>query len=127
MPKTPVYSSKAPAPIGPYNQAIKAGNFLFVSGQIALNGDHDGLVQTNIQAETQQVMKNLFFILTEAGSDFQKVVKCTIYLRNLDDFTAVNSVYADYFEHNAPARETVEVSRLPKNANVEISCIALLD
>lgn len=127
MAKIPVYSSKAPAPIGPYNQAIKAGNFLFVSGQIALNGDHDGLVQSNIKAETQQVMKNLFFILTEAGSDFQKVVKCTIYLKNMDDFADVNAVYADYFEHNAPARETVEVTRLPKNANVEISCIALID
>ncbi len=127
MPKSVVYSSKAPAPIGPYNQAIKAGNLLFVSGQIALNGDTGVMVNTNIEAETQQVMKNLFFILTEAGADFQKVVKTTIFLKNMDHFAAVNGVYADYFEHNSPARETVEVSRLPKDANVEISCIALLD
>jgi 2-iminobutanoate/2-iminopropanoate deaminase len=127
MPKSVVYSSKAPAPIGPYNQAIKAGNLLFVSGQIALNGDTGVMVNTNIEAETQQVMKNLFFILTEAGADFQKVVKTTIFLKNMGDFAAVNGVYADYFENNSPARETVEVSRLPKDANVEISCIALLD
>jgi 2-iminobutanoate/2-iminopropanoate deaminase len=121
-----ITSTNAPAPIGPYNQAVLAGNTLYVSGQIALDPVSGNMVNADIIAETHQVMKNLKAILTEAGADFSKVVKCSIFVKDLNNFVTINKVYGEYFLADAPARETVEVSRLPKDANVEISCIAVL-
>lgn len=126
MEKLVIQSSNAPAAIGPYSQAIKAGNLLFVSGQIPLNPKTGNMVQENIEAETHQVMKNLQAILTEAGGTFANVVKATIFIKNMNDFAQINTVYASYFTGTFPARETVEVARLPKDANVEISVIAAL-
>ncbi|MBC3539549.1 RidA family protein [Rufibacter sediminis] len=120
-----IESKQAPAPIGPYSQAVLAGNTLYVSGQIALDQSTGQLVQGDIQTETHQVMKNLQFILQEAGMDFSHVVKCSIFVKDLGNFVAINETYGSYFTSNPPARETVEVSRLPKDVNVEISCIAV--
>lgn len=120
-----VFSKNAPAPIGPYSQAVKVGNTLYVSGQIALDADTGDLINENITEETHAVMKNLDAILAAAQFSFNDVVKCTIFIRNMDDFTAINEAYGQYFKSSPPARETVEVSKLPKNVNVEISCIAV--
>ncbi|GAA4308614.1 RidA family protein [Nibribacter koreensis] len=120
-----IESKAAPAPIGPYSQAVMAGNTLYVSGQIPLDQATGQLVQGDIQAETHQVMKNLQYILEEAGMGFQHVVKCSIFVKDLGNFAAINETYGSYFSANEPARETVEVSRLPKDVNVEISCIAV--
>lgn len=120
-----VYSSYAPEPIGPYSQAVLAGNFLFASGQIAIDRQSGKLVVGKIEEETQQVMFNLEEVLKAAGMTFTNVVKCTIFLKDMTSFPAVNEVYGKYFSQNPPARETVEVSRLPKDVNVEISCIAV--
>ncbi|MBL7854383.1 MAG: RidA family protein [Cyclobacteriaceae bacterium] len=125
MSKEVIYSDKAPEPIGPYSQAVKNHHLLFVSGQIAIDRKTGNLVTTNIAEETMMVMKNLEHILTAAGLGFHHVVKCSIFLKNMADFPKVNEVYGSYFTHNPPARETVEVSRLPKDVNVEISCIAM--
>ncbi len=125
MTKTVVYSSGAPEPIGPYSQAIQAGNLLFISGQIPLRGATGELVTGSVEEETRQVMTNLGEVLKAAGLDFGHVVKCSIFLRNMGDFPKVNEVYGQYFKDAPPARETVEVSRLPKDVNVEISCIAV--
>lgn len=117
----------APAPIGPYSQAVKAGNLLFISGQVALVPGSDTLLTNSVSEETHQVMKNLQAILTEAGLDYSHVVKTTIFLSDMSLFAAMNEVYGQYFgKDNAgfPARETVAVKGLPKNANVEISMIA---
>lgn len=123
MAKEVIYSPAAPEPIGPYSQAIQSGNILFVSGQIALS--NGTMVNANIKDETTQAMKNIDAILKAAGLDFSHVVKCTIFLKNMGDFPQVNEIYGSYFKTLPPARETVEVSRLPKDANVEISCIAV--
>ncbi len=120
-----IYSDQAPSPIGPYSQAVKAGNTLYVSGQIAIVPNTGELLSGSIQEETAQVMKNLEAILKEAGGDFSNVVKCGIFIKNMDDFTLINEEYGKSFSENPPARETVEVSRLPKDVNVEISCIAV--
>jgi len=125
MSKEIVFSKNAPAPIGPYSQAVKAGNVLYVSGQIALDADSGDLINENITEETHAVMKNLDAILAAAQFSFNDVVKCTIFIRNMDDFTTINEAYGQYFKSSPPARETVEVSKLPKNVNVEISCIAV--
>lgn len=125
MSKSVVYSNAAPAPIGPYSQAIQAGNMLFVSGQIAIDQASGTLVIDTIPIETTQVMKNLEAVLHAATMDFSHVVKCTIFLKDMNNFPVVNEVYGKYFAVNPPARETVEVSRLPKDVNVEISCIAV--
>ena len=125
MSKEIVFSKNAPAPIGPYSQAVKAGNVLYVSGQIALDADTGDLINENITEETHAVMKNLDAILAAAQFSFNDVVKCTIFIRNMDDFTTINEAYGQYFKSSPPARETVEVSKLPKNVNVEISCIAV--
>ena len=125
MAKTVVYSSNAPEPIGPYSQAIQAGNMLFISGQIAIQKSTGNLITDNIEEETQQVMLNIGAILKEAGMDFSHVVKSTIFLQDFNDFAKVNEVYGKCFPANPPARETVEVARLPKDVNVEISCIAV--
>lgn len=125
MANTPINSSNAPAPIGPYSQAIRANGILYVSGQIALDPVSGKMVQTDIEMETHQVMKNLQAILSEAGLDFAHVAKCSIFVKDLNNFARINEIYGSYFSQNPPARETVEVSRLPKDANVEISCIAI--
>ncbi len=126
MSKQIINTTSAPAAIGPYSQAVKAGSLLFVSGQIPIDPRTGNLVSTGIEAETQQVMKNLSAILGEAGGDFGSVVKATIFIKNMNDFAKINEVYASYFSGNFPARETVEVARLPKDVNVEISVIAQL-
>lgn len=122
--KTIVNSSNAPAPIGPYSQAVLHGNTLYVSGQIALNPATGELDTSSIKNETDLVMKNLGAILSEAGMSYSDVLKCSIFLNNMGDFAEVNEVYAQYFTSTPPARETVAVKTLPKNVNVEISCIA---
>lgn len=120
-----VYSSNAPEPIGPYSQAVQAGNMLFVSGQIAIRGNSGDLITGDIEEETNQVMINIGEILKAAGLTFKDVVKCSIFLKDMGNFPKVNGVYAQYFKEAPPARETVEVSRLPKDVNVEISCVAV--
>jgi 2-iminobutanoate/2-iminopropanoate deaminase len=121
-----VNTPNAPAPIGPYSQAVKAGNLLFISGQIPIDPATGSIVATDIIAETHQVMHNLRAILTEAGVGFDHVVKTTILLSDMSQFADVNTVYGKYFTGNFPARETFAVKGLPKNANVEISMIAAL-
>jgi 2-iminobutanoate/2-iminopropanoate deaminase len=125
MSKEVIYSSNAPEPIGPYSQAIKAGNMLFISGQIAIQKPSGNIINENIEEEAMQVMKNIGEVLKAAGMDFSNVVKSTIFLKYFNDFVAVNGIYGKCFPSNPPARETVEVSRLPKDVNVEISCIAV--
>jgi len=122
--KVIINTDKAPAAIGPYNQAIKADKTLFVSGQIPLIPESMELINTGIQDETHQVFKNIQAILTEAGYAFEDVVKASIFLSDMGDFAAVNEIYAQYFTTNQPARECVAVKTLPKNVNVEISVIA---
>ena len=126
MSKTIINSNNAPAPIGPYSQAVLAGNTLYVSGQVCFDPQTGELVNSDIVSETHRVMKNLKAILEEAGASFANVVKCTIFVKDLNNFVAINGAYGEYFSVNPPARETVEVSRLPRDVNVEISCIAIL-
>lgn len=123
-----IYTTKnAPNPLGPYNQAISVNGLLYVSGQIAIDPKTNNLVTDTIVNETHQVMKNINAILVEAGITFENVIKASIFIANMDDFTEINKVYANYFnEDTAPARECVEVARLPKNVNIEISIIAHL-
>ena len=119
-----IQTSAAPAPIGPYNQAVMVGNMLFTSGQIALDPATGKLVIDDIQTETKMVMENLKAVLTEAGMQFSNVVKSSIFISDMNNFSKINEVYATYFdEATAPARETVEVANLPKFVNVEISMI----
>ncbi|MBX2888584.1 MAG: RidA family protein [Ferruginibacter sp.] len=121
-----IYTKQAPEPIGPYSQAVAAGNMLFISGQIPINPQTGELVTSSIKEETLQVMKNLSAILKEAGLDFSHVVKTSIFLSDMQLFGVVNEVYAAFFSGNYPARETVAVKTLPRSVNVEISMIALL-
>ncbi|MEH3113325.1 RidA family protein [Pedobacter terrae] len=121
-----IKTTNAPAPIGPYSQAVQAGNFLFVSGQVAINPESGELNIGNIEEETHQVMRNLKAVLLEAGLTFENVVKSTIFLSDMGTFAQVNEVYGQYFTADFPARETVQVSVLPKNVNVEISVIAII-
>jgi len=123
--KTVINTAKAPAPIGPYNQAIQAGGFVFLSGQVAINPATGNLVLDDIKTETKQVMENIKAVLLEAGIDFSHVVKTTIFLKDMQSFADVNEVYGSYFTDNFPARETVAVAGLPKNVNVEISVTAI--
>jgi 2-iminobutanoate/2-iminopropanoate deaminase len=117
---------KAPAPIGPYNQAILVGNTLYTSGQIAINPVTGELVNQNIEVETKQVMENLKAVLDAAKMTFENVVKTTIFISNMNDFGKINAIYGSYFNaETAPARETVEVANLPKFVNVEISMIVI--
>ena len=121
-----IFTEKAPAPIGPYNQAVLVGNTLYTSGQIALNPENMELVLDTIEIETKQVMENLKAVLAAADMTFENVVKTTIFIMNMGDFARINAVYGSYFnEETAPARETVQVACLPKNVNVEISMIAM--
>lgn len=124
MSKQIINTSKAPAPIGPYNQAVKAGNLIFISGQIPLNAATGEMVIGNIKDETKMVMENVKAILTEAHLTFEHIVKTTIFLSDMSLFAEVNEVYGSYFNGDYPARETVAVKGLPKGANVEISMIA---
>jgi len=120
-----INSQNAPAPIGPYSQAVMAGNTLFASGQIAINPATGELILSSIEAETKQVMQNIKAVLEQANMNFENIVKCSIFLSSMDNFGKVNEVYGKYFPSNPPARETVEVSCLPKNVNVEISFVAV--
>jgi 2-iminobutanoate/2-iminopropanoate deaminase len=124
MEKKIITTTDAPAPIGPYSQAVQAGNLLFISGQVAINPATGNVEAGDIPAETHQVMKNLQAILQTAGTDFGAVVKTTIFLSDMSLFAQVNEVYGKYFSSSFPARETVAVKGLPKNVNVEISMIA---
>ena len=120
-----IETSKAPAPIGPYSQAVLYDDTLYTSGQICINPETGNLVLDNISKETEQVMNNLKAVLEAAQMNFDNVLKATIFIKNMDDFQDINSVYGSYFdEANAPARETVQVARLPKDVNVEISFLA---
>ncbi len=120
-----IYTKNAPSPIGPYNQAILTGNMLYTSGQIAIDPLTGKLQTGNIKKETKLVMENLKAVLLEAGMNFKNVIKSTIFISDMNNFSEINEVYATYFEEkDAPARETVEVSRLPKSVNIEISVIA---
>jgi len=121
-----INSQNAPAPIGPYSQATLAGNTLYISGQIPIHTSTGNIISGTIEEETHMVMKNLQAILKEAGINFPNVVKCSIFVKDMNDFSKINEAYGTYFTENPPARETVEVSRLPKDVRVEISCIAVL-
>ena len=126
MSKQIINTASAPAPIGPYSQSVKAGGFLFISGQIAINPATGNVEANSIEEETHQAMKNIEAILTEAGLDFSAVVKTTIFLTDMALFGAVNEVYAGFLSGNYPARETVAVKGLPKGVNVEISMTAVV-
>ena len=126
MQKQIVYSDNAPKPIGPYSHAVISGGFLFASGQIAIDPESGNLVVDNIESETKQVMKNIGVVLTAANLSFKNIVKTSIFLKNMDDFAKVNEVYATYFESDFPARETLQVAKLPKDVNVEISITATI-
>ena len=120
-----ISTNNAPKAIGPYSQAVLAGNILYCSGQIAINPKSGALNTANIIAETNQVMQNLEAVLSEAEMNFNNVVKCSIFLKDMKQYTDVNKVYAEYFNETPPAREAVEVSVLPRNVNIEISLIAV--
>lgn len=124
MSKEIINSQKAPTPIGPYSQAVLANGTLYASGQIALKDGN--LINETIEMETEQVMENLKAVLERANMTFDNIVKCSIFIKNMDNFGKINEVYGRYFGEKPPARETVEVARLPKDVNVEISCIAVL-
>jgi 2-iminobutanoate/2-iminopropanoate deaminase len=124
MSKTIITTADAPAPIGPYNQAVQTGNLLFISGQICIHPPTGEMKNKDLQEETHQVMHNLKAILQQAGMTFNNVVKTTIFLTDMKRFAEVNEIYGQYFEGDFPARETVEVSALPKFVNVEISMVA---
>ena len=121
-----INSEKAPAPIGPYSQAVQVGETVYVSGQIPIDQPSGTLIDQSIEAETEQVMKNIGYILEEVGATYDNLVKCSIFVSDMSNFSKVNGVYGKYFDSDPPARETVEVSGLPKGENVEISCIAVL-
>jgi 2-iminobutanoate/2-iminopropanoate deaminase len=120
-----IETNNAPAPIGPYSQAVLSGNTLYTSGQIAINPISGKLILDSIELETTQVMDNMKAVLKEAGMNFDHVVKASIFISNMDDFNQINTVYNQYFTSDYPARETVQVARLPKDVNVEISMIAI--
>ena len=125
MPKQIILTDKAPAPIGPYSQAVMINNTLYCSGQIPLDPKTGQMMQANIKEETEQVMHNIAAILDAAHMNWDNVVKASIFITDMNNFAAINEVYGTYFSHEPPARETVQVSKLPKGANVEISVIAV--
>jgi len=125
--KTIINTDHAPKPVGPYSQAVRAGNTLYISGQVAIDPISNTIIKSNIEDETTQIMKNIENILNEAGLMFDNVVRTKIYLTNMNDFSAVNNVYGSYFKSNPPARTTIEVSGLPLGVNVEIDMIAVFD
>lgn len=119
-----VKTNKAPKAIGPYSQAVVAGNLVFASGQLGIDPATNTFPKGGVREQTEQSLKNLEAVLTEAGSSFASVASCTVYLKDMDDFAAMNEIYAKHFPNNPPARATVQVARLPKDGLVEISCIA---
>ena len=121
-----IHNENAPAAIGPYSQAVKAGNLLFVSGQVPFVPETMEIVEGDVKAQTAQSLKNLQAILKEAGADFSNVVKTTVFIKDMNEFAQINEVYAEYFGENKPARACVEVARLPKDVKVEIELIAIL-
>ena len=121
-----IHTDNAPAAIGPYSQAVKAGNLLFVSGQVPFVPETMEIVEGDVKAQTAQSLKNLQAILKEAGADFSNVVKTTVFIKDMNEFAQINEVYAEYFRANKPARACVEVARLPKDVKVEIELIAVL-
>jgi 2-iminobutanoate/2-iminopropanoate deaminase len=121
-----ILTEEAPLPIGPYSQAVQAGNFLFCSGQIPLDAKTGQVVGTDVQTQAQKVMENVAAVLRAGGSAFDRVVKTTIFLKSMNDFPKVNEIYSQYFKENPPARSTVEVARLPKDVLVEVEVIALI-
>jgi len=123
--KRVIQTNDAPAPIGPYSQAVAVGNVYYFSGQIAINPASGELISSTLEAETRQVMANIGAILKSEGMDFSNIAKTSIFLKNMDDFAEINRIYGEYFTADFPARETVEVARLPKDVNVEISVIAV--
>lgn len=125
MDKKIIATTNAPAPIGPYSQAVMAGGFLFLSGQVAIDPTTSQVIVGSVEDETHQVMRNIQAVLTVYGMDFQHIIKTTIFLKDMNDFAKVNAVYGSYFKDAYPARETVEVARLPKDVKVEISVIAV--
>jgi len=121
-----IVTKGAPEPIGPYSQAVLHRDTLYVSGQIAIDPESGNLLKKDIESETRRVMKNMGAVLNEAKMDFSNVIKCSIFIKDMNDFKKINKIYGSYFDPvTAPARETVEVSRLPKDVRVEISCIAV--
>ena len=120
-----ILSEKAPSPIGPYSQAVAVNGMVYISGQIPIDQESGDLVSGSIEEETHQVMKNLGYILSSAGLSFANIIKTSIFVNDLGNFGRINEVYGTYFDEQPPARETVEVSRLPKDVNIEISCIAV--
>ena len=124
MPKEAIRTDAAPAAVGPYSQAIRAGQFVFTAGQIPLHPDGT-LLEGDIQAQTRQVLNNLAAVLKAAGTGLDRVVKCTCFLADMNDFAAMNEVYSEYFEDTPPARSAVEVARLPKDVGIEIEAVAL--
>ena len=126
MPKQVILTAKAPQPIGPYSQAIRAGGFLFCSGQIPLDPVTGQVVSQDITVQTKQVMENVKAVLEAAGTGFESVVKVTIFLKSMEDFPKVNEVYGSYFKEAPPARSTIEVARLPKDVRVEVEAIVLV-
>ena len=123
--KSTISTSEAPKAIGPYSQAIKASGFIFVSGQVAFDPATQQIINGDVSAQTDRVLKNLSAILKAAGSGLEKAVRCTVFLKNMNDFAAMNEVYAKYFSSSPPARSTVEVARLPKDVLIEIDVIAV--
>ena len=126
MPKKVIFTDEAPKPIGPYSQAIQSGNLLFISGQVPIN-PVTGEISVDIGGQTRQVLENLKSILVAAGATPADVLKTTVFLKNLDDFNAMNAVYGEYFAADAPARSTIEVSRIPRGALVEIEAVAMIN
>lgn len=122
-----IKTEKAPAPVGPYNQAVICGGFVFSAGQIAINPETGQLLTGGVEEQTRQALQNLKAVLEAAGSDLSRVVKTTVFLKDMNDFGAMNNVYGEFFSQNSPARSAVEVARLPKDVAVEIECIASLD
>lgn len=127
MQRTPVTTPHAPAAIGPYTQAIRCGDFIYTSGQIPLDPETGEIVGSDVQAQTHQVLHNLQAVLTSAGSSLHSVIKTTVFLSTMNDFQAMNAIYATYFGSPAPARSTVAVAELPRKALVEIECVALAE
>lgn len=119
-----IYSSKAPEPIGPYSQAMLVDGVLYISGQIPINALSGNTIPETIEEQTHQVMRNLSFILAEADMSYEDIIKCSIFITDMNAFPVINEIYGSYFQSNQPVRETVEVSRLPKDVLIEISCIA---
>ena len=126
MNKESIYSKNAPEPIGPYSQAVKFNNLIFTSGQIAIDPKTGNLIEGDIKVQTKQTIENIKNILEAGGSDISKVVKVTVFLKNIDEFTAMNEVYNEYFGVSKPARSTVEASKLPKGGLIEIDAVAFV-